>query len=253
MFRLRYQHDRYFERMIKRKKMKKTILKITILTAILGILGFNNLESVSAFSNQSTVAKEEQQTTSIELTQNEIDALLFMREEEKLARDVYQTLFDKWNLAIFENIAKSEQRHMDAVKTLIFRYGLEDPMLAEAGEFTNQDLQELYDSLVVQGSQSISDALLVGGAIEEIDILDLQDGLKETTNADIVRVFESLLKGSYSHLKAFANNYNRQTGETYQPQFMTQIVFDEIINQSNANGNGRFQSTTTQGRRGGRR
>ncbi|MDO9086440.1 MAG: DUF2202 domain-containing protein [Anaerolineaceae bacterium] len=233
--------------------MKKTILKITILTAILGILGFNNLESVSAFSNQSTVAKEEQQTTSIELTQNEIDALLFMREEEKLARDVYQTLFDKWNLAIFENIAKSEQRHMDAVKTLIFRYGLEDPMLAEAGEFTNQDLQELYDSLVVQGSQSISDALLVGGAIEEIDILDLQDGLKETTNADIVRVFESLLKGSYSHLKAFANNYNRQTGETYQPQFMTQIVFDEIINQSNANGNGRFQSTTTQGRRGGRR
>ena len=233
--------------------MKKTILTITILTAILGILGFNNLESVYAFSNRSTVVIEEQQTTSTELTQNEIDALIFMREEEKLARDVYQTLFDKWNLAIFENIAKSEQRHMDAVKTLIYRYGLEDPMLAEAGEFTKQDLQELYDSLVVQGSQSISDALLVGGAIEEIDILDLQDGLKETTNADIVRVFESLLKGSYSHLKAFANNYNRQTGETYQPQFMTQIIFDEIINQSNANGNGRFQSTTTQGCRGGRR
>jgi len=233
--------------------MKKTILTITILTAMLGILGFNTLESVYAFNEQSAVAQEVQETISTELTQEEIDALLFMREEEKLARDVYLTLYEKWDLVLFNNIARSEQRHMDAVKTLIDRYGLVDPMLGEVGEFTNQDLQSLFDDLIIKGSQSISDALLVGGAIEEIDILDLQESLKETSNADVTRVFESLLRGSYSHLKAFVNNYNRQTGETYKPQYMTQIAFDEIIDQSNANGNGRFQSNTTMGRRGGRR
>jgi len=233
--------------------MKKTILTLTILTAMLGILGFNTLESVYAFNEQTAVALEELETTSTELTQDEIDALLFMREEEKLARDVYLALYEKWDLVIFKNIAKSEQRHMDSVKTLIDRYGLEDPMLGEAGEFTNQELQSLYNELVIKGSQSITDALLVGGAIEEIDILDLQDGLKDTTNADVSRVFESLLRGSYNHLKAFVNTCNRQNSEAYQPQYMSQNAFDEIIGQSNANGNGRFQSNTTMGRRGGRR
>ena len=233
--------------------MKKTIFSITILIAMLGILGFSTLESVYAINEQTTVSLEDQESTSTELTQDEIEVVLFMREEEKLARDVYLTLYEKWDLILFNNIARSEQWHMDAVKTLIDRYGLKDPMLGEVGEFTNQNLQSLYDDLVIKGSQSISDALLVGGAIEEIDILDLQEGLKEISNPDVTRVFESLLRGSYSHLRAFVNTFNRQTAETYEPQYMTQNAFDEIIAQSNANGNGRFQSTTTMGRRGGRR
>ena len=218
---------------------------------MLGILGFNALESVYAYDEQTVIALEEQETTSTELNQDEIDALLYMREEEKLAHDVYLTLYEKWDLVLFNNIVRSEQRHMNAVKTLIDRYGLDDPMLANVGEFTNQDLQSLYDDLVIKGSQSISDALLVGGAIEEIDILDLQDGLKETSNPDVTRVFESLLRGSYNHLKAFVNTFNRQTAEIYQPQYMTQNVFDENVAQSNANG--RPQSSSTMGRRGGRR
>ncbi len=231
--------------------MKKTILSITILLAMLGILSFNTLDSVQAFSSHSTITLEEQETIDTKLTQDEIDALLFMREEEKLARDVYLKLYEKWNLVLFNNIAKSEARHMDAVKTLIDRYGLEDPMLADVGEFKNQDLQALYDDLIVIGSQSISDALLVGGAIEEIDILDLQDALIETTNADVIRVFESLLKGSTNHLKAFVNNYNRQAGEAYEPQYMSGSAFDEILAQTKSNG--RAQASSRMGRRGGRK
>ncbi len=61
------------------------------------------------------------------LTAAEEEGLLFMREEEKLARDVYLVLFDKWGLRVFENIAESEQRHMDAVLYLLGKYGLDDP------------------------------------------------------------------------------------------------------------------------------
>jgi hypothetical protein len=234
-------------------KMKKITITITVLIALFGILSFSAIDSVSAFNDPVINVANEQESTSEELNQSEIDALLFMREEEKLARDVYLTLYEKWNLVIFNNIARSEQQHMDAVKVLLDQYNLEDPMLGEIGEFENQVLQDLYDELILTGSKSVQDALKVGGAIEEIDILDLKESLADATNTDVIRVFESLLRGSNNHLRAFVNNYNRQAGETYQPQYMSQVEFDEITNQSSGTGNGRFQSTLTNGRRGGRR
>lgn len=233
--------------------MKKITITITVLIALFGILSFSAIDSVSAFNDPVINVANEQESTSEELNQSEIDALLFMREEEKLARDVYLTLYEKWNLVIFNNIARSEQQHMDAVKVLLDQYNLEDPMLGEIGEFENQVLQDLYDELILTGSKSVQDALKVGGAIEEIDILDLKESLADATNTDVIRVFESLLRGSNNHLRAFVNNYNRQAGETYQPQYMSQVEFDEITNQSSGTGNGRFQSTLTNGRRGGRR
>ena len=152
-----------------------------------------------------------------------------MREEEKLARDVYLTLGDEWTFPIFQNTARSEQTHMDSVKTLLGRYGLDDPAANnEVGVFTNPDLQALYDQLVEQGSQSLGDALKVGAAIEEIDILDLEEYLAQTDRADIQRVYENLLRGSRSHLRAFTSTLEAQTGEIYQPQYLTQEEYDAI-------------------------
>ncbi len=54
--------------------------------------------------------------------------LIQLREEEKLARDVYLYLYTHWNQWIFSNIAKSEQQHMDAVKGLLDKYDIEDPV-----------------------------------------------------------------------------------------------------------------------------
>ena len=91
-----------------------------------------------------------------ELTAQEVDGLAFMREEEKLARDVYLTLYDQWNMPVFQNIAGSESTHMDAVLTILDRYGLEDPSAEKAvGEFTNPDLQALYDQLVESWAASL--------------------------------------------------------------------------------------------------
>lgn len=177
-----------------------------------------------------------------ELNQQEIDALYFMVEEEKLARDVYSYLYQQWNLAIFNNITGSEQNHMDSVKDLLVRYDLEDPSSAQAGVFENADLQALYNQLIAQGSQSLKDALLVGGAIEEIDILDLQARLAQTDQVDIQLVFESLLNGSTNHLNAFSSNYSRQSGDTYQPQYMSQDAYQSIISDSSG-GNGRGQGS----------
>ena len=164
------------------------------------------------------------------LTTDEIEGILFMREEEKLARDVYLTLYETWNLRIFQNIASSEATHMAAVKSLIDRYGLEDPVAdRNIGSFANSDLERLFGELVNKGSQSLADALRVGAAIEEIDILDLQERAAQTDKADIQLVYENLNKGSRNHLRAFVSTLERQTGEIYQPQYLDAGEYDAIV------------------------
>ncbi len=50
------------------------------------------------------------------LSAEEIAGLVYMWEEEKLARDSYLLLDEEWDLMIFASISVSEQRHMNAVK-----------------------------------------------------------------------------------------------------------------------------------------
>ncbi|MCA9264990.1 MAG: DUF2202 domain-containing protein [Planctomycetales bacterium] len=138
------------------------------------------------------------------LNEQETADLLHMREEEKLARDVYRAMAAKYDAPIFANIAASEQRHMDAVKTLIDRYGLVDPVGNNPeGVFTDDNLQTLYDQLVARGEESLIEAYQVGVDIETLDIDDLNVAIAATDNPDIQQVYGSLLAGSQNHLTAF--------------------------------------------------
>ncbi len=171
-----------------------------------------------------------------DLSAEEAAALLFMREEEKLARDVYNQLFTLWGIPSFQSIAASEQTHMDQVKLLMDRYALADPAL-DPGQFTDANLQALYDQLMAQGSLSVADAIKVGATIEEVDIVDLQTRFTQTDNADIQLVYNNLMNGSFNHLQAFANVLVQQTGETYQPQYLSADQYQVIISSANGNGN----------------
>ena len=140
------------------------------------------------------------------LTEQEKTDLVHMREEEKLARDVYQKMLDRWHLKIFDNIRESEQTHMDQIKVLLDRYGMDDPVLANVGGvFTDPALQSLYNELVQQGDESIAGALEVGIAIEELDIKDLEEAKNNTTRRDIRNVYSNLQEASNHHLDAFTS------------------------------------------------
>ena len=189
--------------------------------------------------------------TASELSHEETASLLFMREEEKLARDVYTALYETWGQPVFQNIAASEQAHMDAIKQLLDHYSLADPAL-EPGSFSNPNLQSLYDQLVTQGSISLTEALKVGAAIEEIDILDLEERIAQSNNEAIRLVFNNLMKGSYNHLNAFTRILFSRTGETYEPQYLTPEAYTEIINSTPQNGNryGNSGQAASQGKNG---
>ena len=149
-----------------------------------------------------------------ELSQEERDGLIHMRIEEKLARDVYIVMGELWNHKVFLNIQLSEQKHMEAVKRLLDKYSVPDPLTTDSvGVFPDPQFQLLYDQYILQGNQSLQEALLVGKAIEELDIADLTFQLTFVDNPDIIRVYQNLKAASENHLAAFIRCLNVPTSD----------------------------------------
>ena len=166
-------------------------------------------------------------SATVQLSEEEAAMLTYMREEEKLARDVYLLMYETWDAAIFDKIADSEQKHMDTMLKKLTKYHLPDPALAE-GEFTDEGLQEKYDALTSDGLKSYVDGLYVGATIEEIDMIDIQYAIDITTPVDLVVAYDHLLEGSKNHLRAYVGALATQ-GVSYAPQFISQELFDAIM------------------------
>jgi len=171
----------------------------------------------------------EQETT---LTQFEIDDLTFLREEEKLARDVYLYSYNKYGITIFKNISSSESKHMESVLNLLNKYKIEDPIINEIGKFKNIELQEIYNKLIAQSDISLLEALKVGNTIEDLDINDIATNELRTENKTILSVYQSLKCGSRNHLRNFNNQVLSNEGD-YKAQYITQAEFDDIVSEAN--------------------
>ncbi len=141
------------------------------------------------------------------ISQEERDSLIHMREEEKLAQDVYLSLYDTWGKNIFQNITESETTHTDAVANLLKQFDIEDPVTEKTqGVFQNPELHALYNTLIEQGRKSLLDALIVGATVEDLDIQDIEAYRAIVKHPDILRVYENLQRGSRNHLRSFVKN-----------------------------------------------
>jgi hypothetical protein len=225
-------------------------LNKVLINGVVGLAIFAGMSSVMAKGVKSVSAT----TDDVLLDYSEQTHLVFMREEEKLARDVYSTLGTMYpDSAIFGNIDDSEQRHTTAVKAMIEKYGYEDPSTNDnVGVYTGEDygwyFTEKYSLLVERASISELEALYVGAFIEELDMMDINqcpqvivdadNGINDvsecgriyTDNADIQRLYSSLLDGSDSHLEGYVRNIEKHIGEgNYQAQVLSQEQVDEIL------------------------
>jgi hypothetical protein len=157
------------------------------------------------------------------------ESLQFIREEEKLARDVYIGLYRRWGTRVFDNISRSEQTHTDKIKYLLNKYKLEDPAANTGiGVFKNPTIQKLYNDLMVRGSKSQQEALYVGAYIEELDIGDLRHEIADSSSKDVIQVYTNLMEGSYNHLRAFVSQIERR-GAPYKAQLLTQEDLNNIL------------------------
>lgn len=130
--------------------------------------------------------------------------LVFNREEERMARDLYQLFSDTYGVRVFANIATSEQQHFDAVGALLTTYGVADPSAGLApGTYADPTIQALYDELSAQGLTSVAEAYQVGIAVEQRDIADLEETLGAVDQTDVQLVLTRLMNASENHLAAF--------------------------------------------------
>lgn len=202
----------------------KTLQLFRTVSLLLFMLSLTLLNSCSADNDTND-------NVNLTITASDKAALIFMLEEEKLARDTYMYLDGLWSLNTFASIKNSEQTHMDAVENLLIQFNL-DYTILPTGEFANQDLQNLYNQFFIDGAVSSSNALQIGATIEDLDIVDLQDNINATSNTAIISVFENLQCGSRNHLRSFVSAIEISGGE-YTPQFLTQEAFNLIINSNN--------------------
>lgn len=161
------------------------------------------------------------------LSAREEGSIAHMREEEKLARDVY-TALSGWGIP-FTRIRHAEQVHMDAMATLVGRHGLVDPVAGLAvGDFADAEMQRLHDALVDQGRTSFVAALRAGAEIEELDIADLRAASAETSHTDVASTYANLARGSRNHLRAFVGQLAAQ-GQSYEPTHLDAASYDAIV------------------------
>jgi len=181
----------------RKTKRNPVLLTLALFTLIAAIFTVPDAGAVQGYRKR---------VVTVPLTEAEKATLVLMREEEKLARDVYISMYDLWGAVVFSNISVSEQRHMDAILKMLVKYNIPDPAAGNTvGVFKNPDLQSLCDKLISQGRRSLLAAFSVGKTIEETDIRDLLKALDETTKTDLERVYGNLLNASYSHLRAFTS------------------------------------------------
>jgi hypothetical protein len=187
--------------------------------------------SLAALAVTAAPHADETEEMLLPLDYEEEQSLIYMREEEKLARDVYLTFYEQWEGTVFANIAESEQTHTDTIEDMLEKYGLPDPVVDDTiGAFVNSFLLEKYYELVAKGQVSELDALMVGAFIEELDIIDLQEAVDQTDEEDLEQLYSNLMRGSRNHLRAFVERIEEVTGEDYSAQLLDQEAVDAIVN-----------------------
>ena len=210
---------------------------IILLVVVIAVLSFAFLEGSKKINTIDTGKglKDSQYCRAVDFPKQDVSPteekeLIYMREEEKLAHDFYYIMYDKWGLRPFQNITSAEERHMGAIKAMLDKYSISDPVKdMSVGAFTNGDIKMLYDNLVVQGNKSAVDALKAGAEIEELDIKDLLAAITDTDNDDLKFVYNNLVNGSYNHLRAFMRNLDKRNAE-YSPKHLDKKTFEEILN-----------------------
>ena len=166
-----------------------------------------------------------------QLTDAEVNGILSLREEEKVAYDVYTVMFEKYESKVFKNIAENEKEHMNKIKELIDQFNLTDPIagtIDQKGVFSNKKMQTMYDEMILGGNYGLLDALRAAARFEETDIVDLRKYLSSASDQSVINVYLNLESGSQDHLRSLVK-YIEDEGISYKPSYLSKEDFDKIM------------------------
>lgn len=140
------------------------------------------------------------------LTASQRTELVAMAQDEKVTQDLYAQFYQTYHLRVFGNIAAAETNHLQAVRTLMARYGITDPTVGQpAGHFSTDAAQATYDRLLAQGKTSEQAALNVARGLEQGAIARYSTALNGLTAQDARQVVQHLQAAETRHLAAVGN------------------------------------------------
>lgn len=130
--------------------------------------------------------------------------LNYLRQEEKLAHDLYVLADSLYGAQQFGNIAQAEVHHGQAINSLLAGYSMADPNAGQAeGVFTDPQIQKTYNELAARIRQSQDEAAQVGILAEKTDIADLKKTIDSSPPAAVKSTLSHLVTASERHLQAF--------------------------------------------------
>ncbi len=166
-----------------------------------------------------------------QITPAEAGYLQFLREEEKVAHNVYEVLYAIWNEPSFLEIMSEEAEHMEVLKHLLKQKDIPDPLEGietDNGIFTRPALKKMFEDLTAQGARSVTEAYKVAAIFEETDIRDLTNRFNATQDPDVREVYDELIHASEHHLRTCVQNLKR-LGYAYPPTVLPREDYERII------------------------
>jgi hypothetical protein len=142
-------------------------------------------------------------TSTMALSTREAEGMKFIFAEEKAARDLYLSFYEQSGLSTFQEVAGSEQNHMDSVLMALDDAGIKEPPDEAGDKPENATLKRTYDDLLAEGRQSPKMALRAAAAFEEMSIKDLEIEISAAQDEDVKALYQDLLSGSRKHLHIF--------------------------------------------------
>ncbi len=180
----------------------------------------SSLLAVPAFSQSQT-----------KLEKRDSDAIISVIQEEKVAHDFYEAMYQAHGLVCFRSISKSEGIHMEMVKLLLDVYDIPDPLVDhyyKPGSFKDKKFERLFDDMLRKGSSSIIDALIESARFEELDIYDLETFADITSQTNVRDTFLELSGVSRNHLWAIVKSLEER-GVDYEPAVLPARDLNKII------------------------
>lgn len=199
------------------------------------------------------------------LTADEIEFLYAMREDEKLARDLYAYFWTRYPTAPqIQRISKAEESHIAAIETVLDYYEISYPAMSAPGVFEDSTRQALYDELALK-SETMLEAFQTMAFVEDRDLFAYKMVQSQITNANLSLLIENMIKASTNHLKAAIRQIFVRDG-SYTSIYLSAEEYDAIIKLpfqngkayktkkgKNGNGNGGDTNAQKMGQNNGRK
>ncbi|WP_417591478.1 DUF2202 domain-containing protein [Owenweeksia hongkongensis] len=182
------------------------------------------------FSSCSKDDKDDSSSHQVVLSETQKTHLVNLYEEEKLAHDLYTEFYAAHGYTPFSHHIEAEAKHMTLVDEVLTLYGISRATLG-FGLFENEGYQKNYNEWLAKGVSDSVHSCYIAAYIEEMDILDLMEGIQLAETTEIKDLNETLKSGSENHLRAYNKFLKMEFNIDYTPQLMSQELFDKIISE----------------------